>query len=132
MSGEAFEFTPGGIQPLAPPVPTAGTISAAVAVAALREQVADKELREAQERKAARGPSARETSHELGAKAALSAPLNRRSFVSELRARLAQVRRELKAKRRLEAEEAELVRLIAAAKQPPARVTPITSARKSG
>ena len=61
-----------------------------------------------------------------------TAPLNRRSFVAELRSRLAEVRRELKAKRRLESEEHELVRLIAAAKQPPARVTPINSARKSG
>ena len=60
------------------------------------------------------------------------APLNRRSFVAELKAHLSEIRRELKAKHLLESEEHELVRLIAAAKQPPARVTPINSARKSG
>jgi hypothetical protein len=120
MSGEAFEFTPAGVQPLSSPTATAGTINAADAVAALREQVARQD--------AARSLQAASKA----APAASAKPLSRRSFVRDLRDRLAQVRRELKTKRLLESEEAELVRLIAAAKQPPARVTPITSARKSG
>jgi len=119
MSGQSFEFTPTGIQPLAEPVSAQGTINAADAVNAIRAQGAKQEAA-----RSAPAPSS------AGIKK--GAPLNRRSFVAELRARLSEVRRELKAKRRLESEEHELVRLIAAAKQPPARVTPITSARKSG
>jgi len=113
MSGQAFEFTPNGPQVLAPTAANApGVTNAAEAVARIREQVDAKE----QARGAVVAPKA----------------LRGRSLVAQIRDRLKAVRAELKALRRLEREEAELKRLLAAAKQPPAAVTHITSARKSG
>jgi hypothetical protein len=118
MSGEAFQFTPGGVVPLEDAQPAGAVIPAAQAIAQIRAHGQAQAPQSALPAPVAARPAAR--------------PLERRSFLRELKARLADVRRELRAKRRLENEEAELVRLIAAAKQPPANVTPITSARKSG
>jgi hypothetical protein len=121
MSGQAFQFVPGvGAVPLETAVSAGNIIGAGDAIAALRAQV------DAQEAQRAPGkPPATPASP--------SAPLSRgRPLVSQIRDRLKVVRAELKALRRLEREEAELKRLLVAAKAPPAPVTHITSARKSG
>jgi hypothetical protein len=114
--GSAFEFTPGGVQPLAPAQP-GGVISASDAIAKLREQV------DAQER--ARTPA-------RVAAPLSSASLKPGSLKKQIRDRLRVVNAELKKMKRLEEEAAELKRLLAAAKAPPAGVTSINSARKSG
>lgn len=115
----AFEFTPGGVQPLTD-APATGVIPAGEAIRSLRAQVDASE--------AARVvPPTKSSKTQLS-----SAPLTRKSFLPELRARQRVVRAELKRMRGLEDEDAELSRLIAAAKAPPAHVTPITNARKSG
>jgi hypothetical protein len=121
MSGQSFEFTPGGIRPLEEqtPQPT-GVINAADAVASLQAAVAAQEAARSKP-----GPSP------IG-KRPTEQPLTRRSFRRELRARLAVVEREIKRLRGLEDEAAELRRLLAALRAPPARVTDITQARKSG
>lgn len=121
MSGQAFQFVPGmGAVPLEPAMPAGGVIGAGDAIAALRSQV---EAQEAARTPGKHSPAAPQT----------SAPLPRgRSLVAQIRDRLKVVRHELKALRRLEREEAELKRLLVAAKAPPAPVTHITSARKSG
>jgi hypothetical protein len=125
MNGQAFEFTPGGVQPLQASAPAAGIIPAGEAVRALRAQGEQNE-------KLRTPPDIGPKATEVFARVALTSGLNRRSFTKELRERLRVVRAELKALRRLEREEAELKRLLAAAKAPPAAVTHITSARKSG
>lgn len=115
----AFEFTPSGVRELRPVDGAAGGIvPAAQAVADLREQVAQQE--------ATRGRP------KMSAVRADPAPVKRRQFVKELRARLRVVERQIKSLRELEDEAAEIKRLIAAAKAPPAKVTDITTARKSG
>jgi hypothetical protein len=116
--GSAFEFTPAGVQPLAPAQP-GGVISASDAIAKLREQV------DAQER--ARTPVRVAPVSPLS-----SASLKPGSLKKQIRDRLRVVNAELKKMKRLEEEAAELKRLLAAAKAPPAGVTSINSARKSG
>jgi len=121
MSGQSFEFTPAGIRPLdAAPIAAGEVIPAAQAIAALKAQVATQEAARPVGRST--HPAALEPTPHLTGK----------SLVKQIRARLADVRRELKRLRKLEAEEAELKRLLAAAKQPPARVTDIHQARRSG
>lgn len=118
--GEAFQFTPTGVTPLEEPQPVGGVIPAAEAIARIRAQG------EAREQSARATPAPKTN-------IAPAQPLPRgRSLVAQIRDRLKVVRAELKALSRLEREEAELKRLLAAAKQPPAHVTHITSARKSG
>jgi hypothetical protein len=117
-----FEFTPSGIREYGPEgaAVTTGVVSAAQAVADLREQVARQE--------AAR-PVGKVTV-KTAPPTAIS-PLKRRYFVKELRARLRVVERQIKSLRGLEEEALEIRRLIAAAKAPPAKVTAINT-RKSG
>ncbi len=126
MNGSAFEFTPGGVRPLAldGAAPTA-VIPAGQAIAALKQQVADQEAARATSANRHDGPRA-------VAEAALATNLTGRSLVAQIRARLRIVRGELKRLAKLEREEAELKRLLAAAKQPPAKVTDIHQARRSG
>lgn len=118
MNGQAFEFTPGGVQPLAPTAPAGVVVPAGQAIAKIREQF------ESQERS--------RTGAEPQNERPLIRTLQPGSLVKQIRERLRVIRAELKALRRLEHEEAELKRLLAAAKAPPAAVTHITSARKSG
>lgn len=127
--GQAFEFTPGGIvelkedgqsqgQPIAPGIMAGG---AALEAARAQQPVAIPQS-------APRLPADARAPVVPG-----DAPkLNRREWRKELQARLKVVQREIKRLRSLEDEEAELQRLIAAAKQPPAKVTRIDSARRSG
>lgn len=124
--GNTFEFTPAGIREHGPEgaAVNTGVVSAAQAVADLREQVAKQE--------AARAPTVRVGDSAMVATKPLpSAPLKRRHFVKELRARLRVVERQIKLLRDLEEEASEIRRLIAAAKAPPAKVTAINT-RKSG
>lgn len=114
----SFEFTPSGIRARDDADAPAGIVNAAAAVAQLREQVAQQE--------AARAVPKRATKNAVPEK---SEPLKRRHFVKELRSRLKVVERQIKALRELEEEAAEIKRLIAAAKAPPAKVTDIAKAR---
>jgi hypothetical protein len=121
MSGQGFEFTPGGVIPLAAPVPGAGgTINAADAVAQMRAaqqaHVSTVAVHSA--------PAAKPV---IGAQ-----PIRRRSLIKEIRDRLRAVERELKSHARLQREASELRRLLAAAKQPTATVADIHQARKTG
>lgn len=59
-------------------------------------------------------------------------PIRRQSLVKEIRERLRAIQRELKHHERLQREAAELRRMLAAAKQPPATVADIHKPRKSG
>lgn len=119
---DAFEFTPAGIRPLQEPVP-GGTIGAGDAIAALRAQVDAQEAKRVAAKPAQAAP--RSTPAE-------SKPLKPKSLIGQIRARLTEIRRELKRLHALELEAGELERLLAAAKAPPAGVTHINSARKSG
>ncbi len=122
MSGQAFEFTPAGIRDLVQPEAVQpGVINAADAIANLRAAV------DAQEAARAKPAPAKQ-----GSATTTPKPLTRQSFRKELRARLALVERELKRMQGLADEAAELRRLLAALKAPPAKVTDITQARKSG
>jgi hypothetical protein len=122
-AGQAFEFTPGGIQPLAAPSltgPSPAVIPAGQAIATLRQQVAEQE-------------AAREAPKATPIRASVApAALTGRALIKNIRARLREVSAELKRLDRLRREQAELKRLLAAAKQPPASVASIHSARKSG
>jgi hypothetical protein len=119
MSGQAFEFTPGGIKPLVAPSVAPGTvINAADAVA---------QMRAAQQAQVAAAPALPVAKPAIGTK-----PIRRRSLVKEIRERLRAVEREIKGLDRLKREAAELRRLLAAAKQPPATVADLHQARKSG
>lgn len=116
---QAFEFAPGGPRPLGEsgePV----IIPAAQAIAAFRAQAP------------AETPVARLPGEKPRAKANPLDRITRKSFLPELRARLRVVETEIRRMRGLEDEAAELKRLIAAAKAPPAGVTDISTARKSG
>ncbi|HEY3495269.1 MAG TPA: hypothetical protein VGK73_11310 [Polyangiaceae bacterium] len=125
--GAAFEFTPAGIRPLAldgeavPPV-----APATPATVAVTKQPAKVSL------PADFAERAAETYEANRKEPADRKPLKRREYRKELRARLKQVQREIKALRSLEDEEAELKRLIAALNQPAGTVRSINSARKSG
>lgn len=115
-----IEFTPRGLkQHDDAAAPVTGVVSAAAAVAQLKEQFA------AQEAARVAAPAAKRTDAPLEI-------LKPRHFVKELRARLRAVERQIRALRRLEDEAAEIRRLIAAAKSPPARVRNITTARTAG
>lgn len=131
MDGQAFEFTPGGIfelkpegehqgQPIAP-----GIMAGGAALDAARAQ-------QAQAIPAAQPGRAALKNDAISRALPPLEKLNRREWRRELQARLKIVQREIKRLRSLEDEEAELTRLIAAAKQPPAKVTRIDSARRSG
>jgi hypothetical protein len=126
----SFEFTPGGVKELGAEASNAtATINAGDAIRAMKDQVAQQE--------AARAVPAGKTvklTYDISALPAkpVTPPLKRRHFVKELRARLAVVERQIKNLRELEDEAAEIKRLIAAAKAPAAKVTPITTARSAG
>jgi hypothetical protein len=116
MSGQSFQFTPGGVEPLAEPsVPPGAIINAGAAVEAMRRQGVAKAAPVAQ--------PAHPAQHK---------PLKRRSLVQQIRAELRDAERELKRLKRVERDVAELRRLLAAAKQPPATVADIHKTRKSG
>jgi hypothetical protein len=116
MNGQAFEFTPGGVQPLVQPTSApGGTINARDAVEQIRQQ-------------GIANPSVTVADVKAGA----SRQIRKRSLVKEIRARLRDIERELKAMKALEREAVELRRMLAAAKQPPATVADIHAARKSG
>jgi hypothetical protein len=121
MSGQSFEFTPAGVQPLAlSPVAPGSIIPAGQAIAALKQQVAEQEAARA-------APAPAKTRQPLAGVA-----LTGKSLVKQIRIRLAEVTRELRRLAALEREQAELKRLLAAAKRPPASVADINRARKSG
>lgn len=129
MSGQGFEFTPGGILPLAAPAPGAGgTINAADAVAQMR---AAAQAHVATVGKLEPGDTVR---HATGPRAigTQTGGLRRRSLVKEIRERLRAVEREIKNLEWLQAEAVKLRRMLAAAKQPPATVADLHKARKSG
>jgi hypothetical protein len=131
MDGQAFEFTPGGIFELKPEGQPQGQAIAPGIMAG----GAALEAARAQQPDAAQQPMRAALADPIGApKTLIVEPqkLNRREWRKELQARLKVVQREIKRLRSLEDEEAELQRLIAAAKQPPAKVTRIDSARRSG
>ncbi len=119
----AFEFTPGGVKELDADATVGGItpINAGDAVKHLQAQVVQHDAAKAVATKPL-APSRVE----------LPAPLKRRHFVKELKARLSVVERQIKNLRDLEEEAAEIKRLIAAAKAPPAKVRPITTARSAG
>ncbi len=115
MSGQAFQFTPGGVEPLVSPTTFAGqVIPAAEAVAQLRAQVAAQPV------------------HTPAKQPLATKPIRRVSLVKEIRERLRAIEREIKSLERLQREAAELRRMLAAAKQPPATVADIHKSRKSG
>lgn len=116
---QAFEFAPGGPRPLGNAEPA--VIPAAQAIATLRAQQT--------ETPPALLPEARPRSPKV---LATAERITRKSFLPELRTRLRVVETEIRRMRGLEDEAAELKRLIAAAKAPPAGVTDISTARKSG
>lgn len=128
----SFEFTPGGVRELgAEDFATSGTINAGDAVRQLQAQVAQQEAA----RVVAPAKKAAPLVYEIDTvplDEKRITPLKRRHFVKELRARLSVVERQIKNLRALEDEAAEIKRLIAAAKAPPAKVTPITTARSAG
>ncbi len=115
--GQAFQFTPGGIQPLMQQTGSPGAvINAADAVAQMRA-AADAQV-------SAVAPTAKV--------AKPVSKLARRSYAKELRERLRVVEREIKNLEWLQAEAVKLRRMLAAAKQPPATVADIHKSRKSG
>jgi hypothetical protein len=115
----AFEFTNAGVRPLEDSPAPGGIINARAAIAAI----------EAQGREATVAPPVVAQSKP---EASPTKPITRKSFVPELKARLRVVEGEIRRLRALEDEAAELKRLIQAAKAPPAKVTDISTARKSG
>lgn len=119
MSGQGFVLTPNGIRPLEPS--SGGAVVKAsdfVATLAAVPRPAD----------AAATPKAT-SAH--APKASAPQRLSRREYAKELRARLRLVERDIKQLRELEEERAEIKRLLAALKAPPARVTTL-HARQSG
>jgi hypothetical protein len=129
MAGEAFEFTPGGIFEIKPEGQAQGQAIAPGIAAGGAALEAARAQQPAPERAATLGDS---VTRPLKAAQVEPQKLNRREWRKELQARLKVVQREIKRLRSLEDEEAELQRLITAAKQPPAKVTRIDSARRSG
>jgi hypothetical protein len=118
MSGQAFEFTPGGVQPLALPAQAPGAVINA------RDAIESIKAAHVEHVNSAKPPSAKQVT--------ASKPIKRASLVKQIRLRLRDIERELKSLGRLQLEAAELRRLLAAAKQPPAAVADIHKARKSG
>jgi hypothetical protein len=115
MSGQGFEFRPGGVVPMAEPAASPGAIiNAADAVAQIRAQG---------QAQAAAAPTP--------TPARAAAPIRKGSLVKEIRGRLRDIERALKDHERLKREATQLRRMLAAAKQPPATVADI-HARKSG
>ncbi len=113
MSGQSFQMTPGGIEPLATPATAPGQVINA------RDAIAQMQAH-AQAQAAAQPPARLPTK-----------PIRRVSLVKEIRERLRAIEREVKSLERLQREAAELRRMLAAAKQPPASVADIHKARKS-
>lgn len=116
MAGQGFVLTPNGIKQLEPSSGGA-VVSAAGFVAALSQ--------------APRPADATPAPSSTPVKPATTQRFERRHYAKELRARLKEVDRALSALRQLENERAEIKRLLAALKAPPATVTPL-HARRSG
>jgi hypothetical protein len=115
-----FVLTPGGIKPLEEAAtPAGGVVPAGQFVETLKNATAAHEEQ-------------REVTASIATQKAKGQRLERRQYAIELRGRLRVVEREIKALRALEEERAEIKRLLAALKAPPAKVTDISSARKSG